>query len=84
MEHESMRERNNKRLGWASALMGLIFGSLITFVGVAVFKDDNFGIKRLQQLTSDRDDVLMKLFGGLCILYGVWRLYRSFDKFKNG
>ncbi len=84
MDFEEMRNRNNKRLDWASGIIGIFFGGLIAFIGVALFKKNNFGIAKLQEWTEGGDDLLMKLFGGICVLYGVWRIFRAIAKIKNG
>lgn len=83
MEFETMRERNNKRMKLGSILMGVIFGLLIMFVGIAIFDKNHFGIRKLIKVMGESDPFLMQLFGGICILYGGWRLFRSYNTYKE-
>jgi uncharacterized membrane protein len=83
MSYESQREKSDNRLGMASGIMGIFFGLLITFFGFALLKKDNFGIAKLQKFTAGSDDLLLQLFGGICVLYGLWRLFRAYQKIKG-
>ncbi len=83
MDLNSNREKSAQGFALASGISGLLFGTLITFTGIALFKKDHFGIAKLQQLAKDGDPLLMQLFAGICILYGVFRLYRAYSKIKG-
>jgi hypothetical protein len=83
MNYSNEREKSEHRLAMASGIMGIFFGSLIAFIGLAIFKQDHFGIARLQDLAKDSDQLLIKLFGAICIIYGLWRIYRAYLKIKG-
>jgi hypothetical protein len=38
------------------------------------------GVPALEAFIEDRDSFLLGIFGGLCLLYGAFRLYRGFKK----
>ena len=54
------------------------FGMGILWVGMGIFLI--FFEKFDLGLQSRLDDPLMKAFGGVCMLYGSFRLYRGFRK----
>ncbi len=83
MEYQSQRDKSDKRLGMASGIMGLFFGSLIAFTGFAILKNDHFGILKLKNLLDGKDDLLLQMFGGICIIYGLWRVFRGYSKIKG-
>jgi hypothetical protein len=77
------REKSQRRFAIATGVSGLFFGALITFMGIAIFSKNHFGIVRLQQLAKDSDPLLVQLFGVICIIYGIFRLFRAYSKLKG-
>ncbi len=54
------------------------FGMGILWMGMGVFF---IFIKRFNPILAERyDDLMMKIFGGVCILYGCFRVYRGYKK----
>ena len=51
-------------------------GILIFGVGLIMFFGNKLGIERIAEM----DSLMRNLFGGLCILYGGFRLYRGIKK----
>lgn len=53
----------------------------ILAIGLVMLIGDKFGIKALTEILHTRvEDTMRYLFGGLCIFYGGFRLYRAFKK----
>jgi hypothetical protein len=81
MGWEETKERNNRLILKARALSDFFIGIIVLAAGIVFVKKDHFGITRLQEI--DDDGLLIPLFGGLCILYAVWRFFRGYMKIKN-
>ncbi len=57
-------------------LYDLTMGILILGVGILVFFGGKWNIVAIQEM----DPLMKNLFSGLCVLYGGFRLYRSFKR----
>ncbi len=72
---DEMPERNKgfvrmrSIMDYGMGLLWLAMGIFIMFI-----KKFNTGLE------ARFDDPVMKLFGGICILYGVFRIYRGYRK----
>ena len=53
---------------------------LILSIGVIMLVGDKLGSDTLKIFIQDRDPLMRYLFGGLCILYGGFRLYRGIKR----
>ena len=53
---------------------------IILAVGLLMLLGDKFGNPALRTFILEKDIVLRYLFGGICILYGSFRLYRGIKK----
>ena len=51
-------------------------GVIIFGVGLLMFVGKKLGIERIAEM----DPLMRNLFGGLCVLYGGFRLYRGIKK----
>jgi hypothetical protein len=54
--------------------------ALILIIGILMTFGDKLGIPALTELMQSKDPVLRYSLGGLCFLYGGFRLYRAFKK----
>jgi len=70
-----VRERQRKRYNNMRSLKDIVMAVLILSVGVLMFFGDKFQFTRV--VMADKDPIIKYLFGGLCALYGVFRLYRG-------
>ena len=68
-EDKKMKAYTNRR-----ALMDYGMGVFYIGIGIFFFISERFGI------TIDFPQVLTYSFGGLCIIYGVFRIYRGYKK----
>lgn len=70
-----VRERNRKRYNNMRSLKDIIMAVIILAVGVLMFFGDKFQFTRI--LMANKDPMIKYIFGGLCALYGGFRLYRG-------
>ena len=74
-EKDQLSERDKGYLRMRSIMdysMGLIF------IGMGVFL---FFIKQFNTRLAERyDDATIKVFAGICIVYGIFRIWRAFKK----
>ena len=54
--------------------------ALILMIGVIMVLGDKFGIKALTERLGVIDESLRYIFGGLCLFYGGFRLYRALKR----
>lgn len=57
------------------SLMDIGMGVIYIGVGIAILLARKFGLNN-----EFLDSILAKVFGGLIIIYGVWRVYRGLKK----
>ena len=74
---EEYEKRKRKQISFMKSLLDYGMGMLIFIAGI-------FFLFR-QQISAELNEKfpptdLDKVFGGLCILYGAWRIYRGFKK----
>jgi hypothetical protein len=55
-------------------------GIFILIIGVIFLFRSQFGEKFFLNQQLGKPDLLEKIFGGLCLLYGVWRIWRGYQK----
>ena len=60
--------------------MHLTMAILILGVGVVMLWGDKMGNAKLRDFIEDKDPMMRNLFGGLCLIYGSFRLYRGLKK----
>jgi hypothetical protein len=78
MSYEEQREKQRKTYQFSRSLLDYIMGLMVIAAGVIFIKRDHFGIKKIQD--ADSDHLLIPLFGGVCLIYGLWRIYRGYQK----
>jgi hypothetical protein len=78
MNYEEQREKHRKTYQFSRSLLDYIMGLVVIGAGIMFLKKDHFGIKKIQEADSDR--LLIPLFGAVCLLYGLWRIYRGYKR----
>lgn len=73
---EEYEKRKQKQISLMRSLMDYGMGTLFLILGFVLL----FGKMLKIKIGYDIDPVLEKLFGGLCVLYGAWRIYRGYKK----
>jgi len=76
MENEP-RERQRKNYVLMRMIYDIGMGSFILLIGIVVLAGDKFNVPALTNAVSGIEPVMRYLFGGLCLLYGGFRLYRG-------
>lgn len=61
-------------------IYNVTMGILILAVGVVMFLVNKFYIPGISEQISQLDPLVRYLFGGLCLLYGGFRLYRGIKR----
>jgi hypothetical protein len=71
-------ERNKrKQVSLMRSLMDYGMGILILLLGIFFFFRDRFDTTFNKRFPPDSID---KILGGICIVYGIWRIYRGYQK----
>jgi len=76
---EEYEKRKRKQVAQMKSLMDYGMGLLILLVGLFFVFRGKMGKFPLNE-SLGKPDTLEYVFGGLCILYGAWRLYRGYKK----
>lgn len=74
---EEYEKRKRKQVSQMRALLDYGIGLVIVALGVFLFFRENFDLSFNERYPPDTLD---KVFGGLCVLYGGWRIYRGYKK----
>ena len=74
---EEYEKQKRKQIIIRRALMDYSIGALITFAGIFFLVRDRFDLQFNENFPPNDID---KIFGGICILYGCWRIYRGYKK----
>ena len=75
MENE-YREKHKKSYDTMRTVYHITIGALIMGIGIMMFLNEKIGL----DLVKSFDPVMINVFGGLCLLYGGFRLYRGIKK----
>jgi len=70
------RDRQRKNYNTMRNVYNITMGILIIGIGLLMFFNDKVGLQLFEQF----DKTLIYAFGGLCLLYGGFRLYRGLKK----
>ena len=74
---EEYENRKRRQIGLMRSLLDYGIGTLILVAGVFLFFRDKMDLEFNETFPPNVTD---KLFGGLCFLYGAWRIYRGYKK----
>jgi threonine/homoserine/homoserine lactone efflux protein len=75
MENE-FRDRQRRNYNTMRNVYNITMGILILGIGLLMFFSDKVGLSLFEQF----DKTMIYAFGGLCLLYGGFRLYRGIKK----
>ncbi|MDB5253208.1 MAG: hypothetical protein JWP27_2377 [Flaviaesturariibacter sp.] len=73
---EEYEQTKRKQLTRMRSITDLVMGILFCGLGVYFLTYRRFGLSFMGMEPSDRDYFL----GALCLLYGLWRVYRGYKK----
>ena len=74
---EEYERRKRKELSLMRSLMDYGMGALILLLGLFFFFRDKINTDLNKRFPPDSID---KILGGMCIVYGIWRIYRGYKK----
>jgi len=77
---EDLRGQQRKGYTTMRSVYDMGVGVFITIIGIIMLFGTKLGVPALKVFVEDRDPFLLGIFGGLCLLYGIFRLYRGFKK----
>jgi hypothetical protein len=77
---KDVRDQQRKGYTMMRSVYDIGVGVFITIIGVIMLFGGRLGIPALTEFIEDRDSLLLGIFGGLCLLYGIFRLYRGVKK----
>ena len=72
---QNLREKRNKNYSSMRSLMDFSMGILYLAAAAFLFFAEQFGFD-----LENFDKTFRFIFGGLCSLYGFWRIYRGYKK----
>ena len=78
MQREDFEQKKQRTRGTIRVVYDFAMGILWTGVGIFLLFHDKLGIK------INFDDLLGRIFGGSCILYGLFRVYRGYKSLQQG
>jgi len=70
------QQKRQKSMTTMRTIMDATRAVIILGVGVVLFFGPKMGMQRIEEI----DPLIRNLFGGISILYGAFRLYRSFKR----
>ena len=71
------RERQRKSYVTMRMIYDIGMGAFIFLIGIVMIFGDKFKMAPLTNLVLNMEPLIRYLFGGLCLLYGSFRLYRG-------
>ena len=76
---EEYEKKKRRQVAQMKSLMDYGMGLLIFLLGLFFLFRGQLGDFPLNERLG-KPDLLEKIFGGLCVLYGSWRIYRGYKK----
>ena len=73
---EEYEKQKRKQITFMRSLLDYGMGVIFLLVGLFFLFNEKLGFHILRK----SDPLLEKAFGGLCLLYAVWRFYRGYKK----
>ncbi len=77
---EEYKNKQRKSAALARRIYNISFGIIIVIIGLIVLFIDKIHNDTLTQYFDLSDALLRYMFGGLCLIYGIFRLYRGIKK----
>ncbi|MBC7947683.1 MAG: hypothetical protein H7Y42_07370 [Chitinophagaceae bacterium] len=74
---EEYEKKRRKQVSSMRAIMDYAMGVVIFLLGLFFFLRDRV---KLEVNESFPPNYMDKIFGGICIIYGAWRIYRGYKK----
>lgn len=79
MMFEEYENRKRKQISGMKSLLDYGMGVIILLLGFFFLFRARFGNLPINERLGE-PDMLEKVFGSFCVLYGAWRIYRGYKK----
>jgi hypothetical protein len=76
---EEYEKKKRKQIAGMRSLLDYGMGTIILLLGAFFLFREKFGRMAINARLGE-PDMLEKIFGGFCVLYGCWRIYRGYKK----
>ncbi|MBL7730153.1 MAG: hypothetical protein JNM88_03170 [Chitinophagaceae bacterium] len=76
---EEYEKKKKKQIASMRSIKDYAMGLIILLLGLFFFFRSKLGDNPINEKLGE-PDMLEKIFGGLCLLYGSWRIYRGYQK----
>ena len=76
---DEYEKNKRKQISTMRSMMDYVMGFIIFLLGVFFLLRSKLGKLPINEQLGE-PDALEKVFGGLCLLYGIWRIYRGYQK----
>jgi len=74
---EEYEKKKQKQVAWMRSLLDYGMGLIILLLGLFFFFRGRLDISFNERFPPD---VIDKIFGVVCAVYGAWRIYRGYQK----
>ena len=74
---EEYEKKKRRQVAGMKSLMDYGMGLIILVAGLFFFFRDQFHLSLNERFPPNEMD---KIFGGMCMAYGLWRIYRGYKK----
>ncbi len=74
------KERQRRSAAVARTIYNISFGVIVLVVGLIMIFLDKINNETLNEYLGYLEPLLRYMFGGLCLIYGIFRLYRGLKK----
>ena len=74
---EEYEKRKRKQISFMRSILDYGMGLLFAVAGIFFFFREKFNIELNENFPPNELD---KVFGVICFMYGVWRIYRGYKK----
>lgn len=76
---EEYEKKRRKQISTMKSMMDYVMGFVIVLIGLFFVFRSKLGNLPINDSLGE-PDMLEKIFGGISILYGGWRIYRGYQK----
>ncbi len=74
---EEYEKKRRRQVSLMRSILDYGMGLIILLIGVFFFFRNRFDLPLNEKFPPNDMD---KIFGGICLVYGVWRIYRGYKK----
>lgn len=76
---EEYEKKRRQQVSLMRSMMDYVMGFIIVIIGLFFIFRSKLGPLPINDSLGE-PDLLEKMFGGIAVLYGAWRIYRGYQK----